>query len=197
MQEYQGTVKWYNPDKAFGFITGGPTGDIFVHKSNIDKSREELIEGQEVMFRSRQGNRGLEAYDVRVTKETDNPPRPRTSNPRIDRPGGRGFSTPGFSGGGGRSMNFRDGNDSAPRRRPSADVDYSNIDLPSGPISGVVVSKDMDDRFLFVQSERDNWDIFVHGSLYKHMSSDIRQGDKVRVRVESGPKGLRAVSLDL
>jgi CspA family cold shock protein len=63
-----GTVKWFNGEKGFGFITqdgGGP--DVFVHFSAIAGSGyRNLEENQKVEFEVTQGQKGLQATDVRV-----------------------------------------------------------------------------------------------------------------------------------
>lgn len=62
----QGTVKWFNAEKGFGFITpdaGGP--DLFVHFSAIQGSGfKTLNEGQRVSFESGQGQKGPQATNV-------------------------------------------------------------------------------------------------------------------------------------
>ena len=64
----QGTVKWFNGEKGFGFITqddGGP--DVFVHFSAIaGDGYRNLEENQKVEFEVTQGQKGLQASDVRV-----------------------------------------------------------------------------------------------------------------------------------
>jgi CspA family cold shock protein len=64
----QGTVKWFNGEKGFGFITtddGGP--DVFVHYSQIDAGGfRSLDEGQRVQFEIGQGNKGPQATAVRA-----------------------------------------------------------------------------------------------------------------------------------
>ena len=64
----QGTVKWFNAEKGFGFITqadGGP--DVFVHFSAIQADGyRALEEGQEVEFHVGQGAKGPQAEQVRA-----------------------------------------------------------------------------------------------------------------------------------
>ncbi|ATW52084.1 cold-shock protein [Streptomyces xantholiticus] len=61
-----GTVKWFNPEKGFGFIaqdSGGP--DVFVHYSAIATTGyRELTEGQKVQFDVTQGPKGPQAENV-------------------------------------------------------------------------------------------------------------------------------------
>ena len=62
----RGAVKWFNDAKGFGFITreGGP--DVFVHHSAIQGNGfKTLAEGQRVEFEVVQGQKGLQAKDVR------------------------------------------------------------------------------------------------------------------------------------
>lgn len=67
-QECEGTVKWYNPDKGFGFITPETGGkDVFIHASAIQRAGlQGLIEGQKVMLQVGQGSKGPEARSVQV-----------------------------------------------------------------------------------------------------------------------------------
>src|SRR5260370_102960 len=63
----QGTVKWFNGDKGYGFIAveGGP--DVFVHFSAITGAGyRSLEEGQKVEFDITQGQKGPQAENVRV-----------------------------------------------------------------------------------------------------------------------------------
>ena len=64
-----GTVKWFNSEKGFGFIEQADGGnDVFVHFSAIQgDDYRSLNEGDEVEFRVEQGQKGLQAADVRVT----------------------------------------------------------------------------------------------------------------------------------
>jgi len=62
----QGTVKWFNPDKGFGFIAPDDgTPDVFVHHSVIDTSGyRSLDENQKVEYTVQQGPKGLQAAQV-------------------------------------------------------------------------------------------------------------------------------------
>ncbi len=61
----QGTVKWFNSEKGYGFVTREDNSDIFVHFSSINKDGfKSLDEGQKVEFRVTDSDRGLQAVDV-------------------------------------------------------------------------------------------------------------------------------------
>ncbi|XYG84197.1 cold-shock protein [Limosilactobacillus reuteri] len=61
----QGTVKWFNDDKGYGFITRESGDDVFVHFSAIQGDGfKSLSEGQHVTFEVEEGERGLQAASV-------------------------------------------------------------------------------------------------------------------------------------
>ncbi len=62
----QGKVKWFNPDKGYGFIEKDEgEGDVFVHYSAIqEEGFKTLEEGQEVIFEVVEGDRGQQAANV-------------------------------------------------------------------------------------------------------------------------------------
>lgn len=62
-----GTVKWFNDEKGFGFITPeGGGGDLFVHFKAIESDGfKSLKEGQRVSFVAEQGQKGMQAAQVR------------------------------------------------------------------------------------------------------------------------------------
>ena len=63
----QGTVKWFNAEKGFGFITVADGQDVFVHYSNIDMTEFRVLEeGQTVEFTVGSGQKGPQAESVRV-----------------------------------------------------------------------------------------------------------------------------------
>lgn len=66
-EKTQGTVKWFNGNKGYGFIEQDGGKDVFVHYNAIlgDGFRD-LQEGQRVEFTVVQGEKGLQALDVVV-----------------------------------------------------------------------------------------------------------------------------------
>jgi cold shock protein len=62
-----GTVKFFNAEKGFGFISREGGDDVFVHFSNIEGSGYKSLEdGQQVEFDVAKGRKGDEAQNVRV-----------------------------------------------------------------------------------------------------------------------------------
>jgi CspA family cold shock protein len=62
-----GTVKWFNAEKGYGFISREGGSDLFVHYSAIQgNGYRTLEEGQSVEFEVTQGPKGDQAQDVRV-----------------------------------------------------------------------------------------------------------------------------------
>ena len=61
----QGTVKWFNNDKGYGFTSRESGDDVFVHFSAIQgEGFKSLDEGQKVSFDVEEGDRGSQAVNV-------------------------------------------------------------------------------------------------------------------------------------
>lgn len=169
-----GTVKWYNPEKAYGFITTASGDDLFVHRNGIADGRPWLIDGQGVAFTIRQGLKGAEATEVRVTQDVEAIPAARQRSYGV---GNDGYSNPGPA--------YR----ATPRPpRPT----YAGP-LPSGAVPAKVMRIDPSGRFLFAHVDSINDDVYVHGSLFS--SLDVQPGDELSIVVERSERGLRARSL--
>ena len=65
----QGTVKWFNAEKGYGFISQENGDDLFVHYSEIQSSGfRTLEEGARVEFEITQGRKGLQASSVTIVE---------------------------------------------------------------------------------------------------------------------------------
>ncbi|KXI23523.1 MULTISPECIES: transcription antiterminator/RNA stability regulator CspE [Photobacterium] len=66
MSKATGTVKWFNEEKGFGFITQDNGGaDVFVHfRAITGDGFKTLAEGQKVSYETEQGPKGLQAANV-------------------------------------------------------------------------------------------------------------------------------------
>lgn len=177
VEQGTGTVKWYNPEKAYGFITLEDGRDLFVHRNAIADGRPWLIDGQGMEFTMRQGAKGLEADDVRVTRDVAELPASRlrsyeTVNTRDGYGHGGGFDVGGYRG--------------APRQPRET----YNGPLPSGPVLATVRRIDPAGRFLFARSDQLPEDVYVHGTHFASLR--VREGDTIQVSVERNDRGLRA-----
>jgi CspA family cold shock protein len=68
IEKENGTVKWFNAGKGYGFISRDAGADVFVHYSAIEGETgfRSLNEGQQVEFSVEQGPKGLQATHVRT-----------------------------------------------------------------------------------------------------------------------------------
>jgi len=72
MAMLQGTVKWFNNAKGYGFISGQDGEDIFVHFSAIlTEGYKSLNEGDEVEFEKEKTQKGWQATNVNILKSAE------------------------------------------------------------------------------------------------------------------------------
>lgn len=64
----KGKVKWYNEAKGYGFIESENKDDIFVHKTGLARGFNALKTDEEVVFETKQGEKGLIAVNVKSAK---------------------------------------------------------------------------------------------------------------------------------
>lgn len=63
----RGTVKWFNDQKGFGFLTAEDGREVFVHHTGIEgEGFKSLTEGAEIQFEIEKGEKGLRAVRVSV-----------------------------------------------------------------------------------------------------------------------------------
>jgi CspA family cold shock protein len=67
LQMANGTVKWFNGEKGFGFITAEDGTDVFAHFSEIQKDGfKSLEEGESVTFEITKGQKGPQASNIKT-----------------------------------------------------------------------------------------------------------------------------------
>ncbi len=68
----KGTVKWFNNQKGYGFITGEDGKDVFVHFSGLNmEGFKTLEEGQNVEYEVSEGEKGPQATNVTVIQQSE------------------------------------------------------------------------------------------------------------------------------
>ena len=170
-----GTVKWYDPDKGFGFVAREDGGnDLFLHHSVV--GLETLAEGDRITFSVGFGLKGERAEDIRVIERSGNPARVRA--PREFGKGDRN--------GDGASRSYGSSRESYAR---GSAQDSST--LPQ--MEGTVRRFDTERGFGFISSTGAAEDVFFHSSAVS--GDDVRQGDTVEFRLGQGQKGLRALDV--
>jgi len=164
------TVKWFNPEKGFGFaeIADG-SGDAFLHIAAVQAvGRDTLLPGTTLSVYVGQGQKGRQITRVlSVDDSTAEAPR---------RPMGGGPGGPRMGGGGGRG--------------PS--LDTSNAVSLSGTVKWFSTDKGMG----FVEVGDGGKDVFVHISVVQRSQMNgLAEGQRVSMRVVETPKGRQAVSI--
>ncbi|WP_036962310.1 cold-shock protein [Promicromonospora kroppenstedtii] len=215
----QGTVRWFDADRGFGFIDlGNEAEDLFVHASEIvgDDGPKQLREGQAVEFEVGEGERGPQARGVRVTgdRAADAPLGVLGTVTWYEPAKGYGFVTPdggsaevfvhssAIVGGGviaeGQRVAFLvvDG-----EKGPQADhllpLGAEAAQSASDGGDGTVSWYDDTKGFGFVAPDSGGEDVFVHVSGLGQGLTELSEGARVTYDVVDGDKGPNARNVQL
>ena len=217
----EGTVRWFDADRGFGFIALGPEAeDLFVHASEIvsGDATKLLREGQVVEFEIGEGDRGPQARRVRVTgnQAADAPVGVLGTVAWYEPAKGYGFVTPDGGGaeifvhssaivGGGV---VSEGQRVAflvvdAERGPQADhllplgAQAAQPAVASDGADGTVSWYDGDKGFGFITPDSGGPDVFVHVRALAGGLTELHEGDRVTYDVAVSEKGPQARDVGL
>src|SRR6202012_5280528 len=176
--EHDATVKWFNPEKGFGFVAlSDGSGDAFLHANTLNQSGHSAVSpGATLRVRIGQGQKGRQVSEVISVDES-------TATPTASRGGGMGAGGPRGPAGGG----FADRG--APPRRGA----------PTGPsveMQGTVKWYNATKGFGFVAPSEGGKDVFVHASALQRAGvMQLAEGQTIWMNVVQGAKGPEAASI--
>src|SRR6201994_2808546 len=172
--EHDATVKWFNPEKGFGFVAlSDGSGDAFLHANTLNQSGHSAVSpGATLRVRIGQGQKGRQVSEVLSVDES-------TATPAAGRGlGSARGATGGFGGPGG----------GAPRRG-----------APTGPsveMQGTVKWYNATKGFGFVAPAEGGKDVFVHASALQRAGiMQLAEGQTIWMDVVQGAKGPEAASI--
>ena len=175
--EHDATVKWFNPEKGFGFVAlSDGSGDAFLHANTLNQSGHNAVSpGATLRVRIGQGQKGRQVSEVLSVDES-------TSTPTSGRSGAARGPAAGPGGGAGF------GSGAAPRRG-----------APSGPsveMQGTVKWYNATKGFGFVAPSEGGKDVFVHASALQRAGvMQLAEGQTIWMDVVQGAKGPEAASI--
>jgi CspA family cold shock protein len=192
--EIDAVVKWFNPQKGFGFAElGDGSGDAFLHVRAVEAAGyRELEPGTRLTVRVTQGQKGPQVTEVTsVDTSTATPGAAGVGG------GGGGASRGGFGGGAmGGGMGRGPMQGGPPRRSP-----YQSEPRDQGPaqeIAGTVKWYNPAKGFGFIAAEDQGKDVFVHRSVLERAGiPDLQEGQRVQISVVQSQKGREATAIDL
>ncbi len=196
--EQEATVKWFNPEKGFGFaeLSDG-SGDAFLHIRAVEAAGySELDPGTKLSVRVAPGQRGPQVTEVLSVDTSSAQPRaPRAPRERFGG-GGGGGDRGGYGDRGGFGGGDRGGFGGGAPRRPS----FQNA-APTGPVedlTGTVKWYNPAKGFGFIAPDDGGRDVFVHRSaLERARLPDLHEGQKVQIGVTQGMKGREVATIDV
>lgn len=167
--EITATVKWYNPEKGFGFVElADGSGDVFLHANTLQAAGAQAVSpGATLRVRVGQGQKGRQVDQVlSVDESSATAAAPRSS----------------FSG------------QARTSRAPRGSVDLSS----AVEMTGTVKWYSPDKGFGFISPKDGSKDVFVHATALERAGlPPLSEGQSVRMQVVQGAKGLEVGSLQL
>lgn len=169
--EHDATVKWFNPEKGFGFVAlSDGSGDAFLHANTLTQAGFNAVSpGATMRVRIGQGQKGRQVSQVLSVDESTATARPARA------PSGMGGGGGGMGGG-------------APRRGP-----------PSGPsesMQGTVKWYNASKGFGFVAPVQGGKDVFVHATALQRAGvTQLAEGQTIWMDVVQGAKGPEATAI--
>ncbi|WP_407320312.1 cold shock domain-containing protein [Isoptericola halotolerans] len=218
---HQGTVRWFDADRGFGFIDrGNEAEDLFVHASEIvgDEGPKALREGQAVEFEVGEGDRGPQARRVRVTGDlaADAPVGVLGTVNWYEPAKGYGFVTP--DGGRGEIFMHSSAIVTGGVVVEGQRVAFLVVDGEKGPqadhllplgaqgapdtgtsdgADGTVTFYDGTKGFGFIVPDKGGEDVFVHAKALAGGLTELSEGARVTYDVVDGDKGPNARNVRL
>lgn len=184
--ELSATVKWFNPEKGFGFVElADGTGDVFLHINALQSSGHTTVSpGAKMQVRVGQGQKGRQVEMVlTVDESTAESPRARSASP--SGAGGYGAGAPRSGGMGGGMGGAR------PAR---AQVDMSSAVDMMGTVKWYNPTK----GFGFISPQDGGKDVFVHATALERAGlQPLQDGQSVRMAVVQGTKGPEVGTISL
>lgn len=198
--EVDATVKWFNPEKGFGFVElSDGSGEAFLHIRPVEAAGFTALDpGTTLTVRVAQGQKGPQVTDVvNVDTSTAQP-----QQPRAPRAGGFGGGGGGYGGdrggyGGDRGGYGGGGGGFGGQRRPPMQS-APPVDLDNAPeVGGTVKWYDPVKGFGFIAPDDGGKDLFVHRSVLQRAGlNELEEGRRVVVKVVQGRKGPEAGSIE-
>jgi CspA family cold shock protein len=173
--ELEAIVKWFNPDKGFGFVEmSDGSGDVFLHANTLQTIGEQSVgSGATLQVRVGQGMKGRQVAEVlSVDHSTEQP-----------------------DGGAGQRRSF--GGAPGGARPPRAGGFRREPDMSTAvEVDGIVKWYNVEKGFGFITPETGGKDVFIHASVLERCGLKIlTEGQTVHMQVVQGQKGPEAVSI--
>jgi cold shock protein len=168
--EHDATVKWFNPEKGFGFVAlSDGSGDAFLHANTLNQAGHSAVSpGASLRVRIGQGQKGRQVSEVLSVDESTATASPSRGAPRAPAGAGAGMG--------------------GPRRG-----------APSGPsveMQGTVKWYNATKGFGFVAPSEGGKDVFVHASALQRAGvTQLAEGQTIWMDVVQGAKGPEAASI--